>query len=42
MNIPYASGALMSTVDDMLNWQLALNHNLLVNTENSEKSFSNL
>jgi CubicO group peptidase (beta-lactamase class C family) len=39
LNIPYASGALMSTVDDMLNWQIALNQNLLVNKKTLKKAF---
>jgi len=38
--IPFASGALMSTLNDMLKWQNALNHNLLLKRENSQKAFS--
>lgn len=39
-SVPYASGALMSTVDDMLKWQMALNKNLLLNKEQTKKAFS--
>lgn len=38
-SLPYASGALMSTLKDMLKWQHALNTNLLLNKEESEKAF---
>lgn len=36
LSIPYASGSLMSTVDDMLKWQEAINTNSLI-TEMSKK-----
>lgn len=36
LSIPYASGSLMSTVDDMLKWQEAININSLI-TEMSKK-----
>jgi CubicO group peptidase (beta-lactamase class C family) len=38
-NIPFASGSLMSTVEDMLNWQNALNQNLLVKSATAKKAF---
>ncbi|PKW20416.1 serine hydrolase domain-containing protein [Flavobacterium lindanitolerans] len=38
--IPYSSGSLMSTSEDMLKWQNALNHNLLLNEKTSEKAFT--
>lgn len=40
LKIPYASGSLMSTVDDMLIWQEALNDNLLVRQITIEKAFT--
>ena len=39
-NIPYSSGALMSTLGDMLKWQNALNKNLLVNANTIKKAFN--
>lgn len=39
-NIPYASGALMSTLDDMLLWQSALNGNQIVSEETLQKAFT--
>jgi CubicO group peptidase (beta-lactamase class C family) len=39
-NIPYASGALMSTLEDMLKWQNALNKNLVVSASTIKKAFS--
>lgn len=39
-SVPYASGSLMSTVEDMLKWQIALNENLLLNEEPTKKAFS--
>lgn len=39
-SVPYASGALMSTVDDMLKWQMAINNNLLLDKEQTQKVFS--
>lgn len=41
LSIPYASGSLMSTVDDMLKWQNAINDNLLINEKTLEKVFTN-
>jgi CubicO group peptidase (beta-lactamase class C family) len=41
LNLPYASGSLMSTVDDMLKWQEAINDNLLINEKTKEKVFTN-
>ncbi|TJY35962.1 serine hydrolase domain-containing protein [Pontimicrobium aquaticum] len=40
LSIPYASGSLMSTVDDMLKWQEAINNNLLVSQSTIDKVFS--
>lgn len=39
-SIPYSSGALMSSLDDMLKWQNALNQNVLLTAENSIKAFN--
>ncbi len=39
-SIPFSSGALMSTVDDMLLWQNALNQNLLLNASSTNLAFS--
>ena len=39
-SVPFSSGSLMSTVDDMLKWQNALNNNLLVNAKTTAKAFS--
>lgn len=39
LSIPYASGSLMSTVDDMLTWQEAINDNLLVSQSTIDKVF---
>jgi CubicO group peptidase (beta-lactamase class C family) len=39
-SVPFASGALMSTLDDLLKWQDALNKNLLLSAENSAKAFT--
>ncbi|SEM42602.1 CubicO group peptidase, beta-lactamase class C family [Chryseobacterium taichungense] len=39
-SVPYASGSLMSTLDDMLKWQIALNQNLLLNQKESTKAFT--
>jgi hypothetical protein len=38
-SVPAASGALMSTLDDMLKWQNALNQNLLLKAGNAAKAF---
>lgn len=39
--LPYASGSLMSTVDDMFKWQEGIKNNLLINKETTEKVFTN-
>ncbi|KQR72518.1 serine hydrolase [Pedobacter sp. Leaf176] len=39
-SIPFSSGSLMSTVDDMLKWQNALNKNLIVNSKTIDKAFT--
>jgi CubicO group peptidase (beta-lactamase class C family) len=39
-SVPYASGALMATLDDLLKWQNGLNHNLLLKSENAKKAFT--
>ena len=39
-SVPFSSGSLMSTVNDMLKWQNALNQNLLLKNETSPKAFS--
>ena len=39
-SIPFSSGALMSTVDDMLLWQNALNNQLLLKSETIKKAFT--
>lgn len=39
-SVPFSSGALMSTVNDMLKWQNALTKNKLINAESSKKAFS--
>ncbi|MCB2209241.1 MAG: beta-lactamase family protein [Bacteroidetes bacterium] len=41
LSIPYASGSLMSTVDDMLKWQNAINDNVLISEKTKEKLFTN-
>jgi CubicO group peptidase (beta-lactamase class C family) len=38
-SIPFSSGSLMSTADDMLKWQQALNQNLLLNSKETQKAF---
>jgi len=40
LNLPYASGSLMSCVDDMLLWQKAIKNNLLISTSTIEKAFT--
>jgi CubicO group peptidase (beta-lactamase class C family) len=40
-SLPYSSGSLMSTVDDMFKWQDALKNNLLINQKTYEKVFTN-
>jgi CubicO group peptidase (beta-lactamase class C family) len=39
-SVPFSSGSLMSTINDMLKWQNALNKNLLLNSEHTKKAFS--
>ncbi|MEY8759849.1 serine hydrolase domain-containing protein [Chryseobacterium tongliaoense] len=38
-SVPFSSGSLMSTVDDMLKWQNALNKNILLGSKETEKAF---
>jgi CubicO group peptidase (beta-lactamase class C family) len=38
-SVPFASGALMSTLGDMLKWQNALNSNALLSAETAKKAF---
>ncbi len=40
-SIPYASGALMSTVADMLTWQEAIKNHVLLNKETTQMAFAN-
>lgn len=40
-SIPYASGSIMSNVDDMLKWQNAIKNNVLLNPLFTEKAFTN-
>lgn len=39
-SVPFSSGSLMSTLDDMLKWQNALNQNVLLRQENLAKAFT--
>ena len=39
-SVPFASGSLMSTLEDMLRWQNALNHNVLLGSIETKKAFS--
>lgn len=39
-SVPFSSGSLMSTLDDMLKWQKALNQNLLLSQKNQIKAFT--
>ncbi|WP_390451241.1 serine hydrolase domain-containing protein, partial [Chryseobacterium sp. Alg-005] len=39
-SVPYASGSLMSTVEDLVKWQNALNQNLLLKPEEIKKAFT--
>lgn len=39
-SVPFASGALMSTVDDLFLWQKALNNNVLLNSDTTKKLFT--
>ncbi|UOK41697.1 MULTISPECIES: serine hydrolase domain-containing protein [Flavobacterium] len=38
-SVPFSSGSLMSTLDDMLKWQNALNQNMLLDTADLNKAF---
>jgi CubicO group peptidase (beta-lactamase class C family) len=39
-SVPFSSGSLMSTMNDMLKWQNALNQNSLLKNETAQKAFS--
>lgn len=39
-SVPFASGSLMSTVEDMVKWQNAINKNLILDTEYTKKAFT--
>ncbi len=39
LSIPFSAGSLMSTAQDMLKWQNALNKNVLLKAENAKKAF---
>jgi CubicO group peptidase (beta-lactamase class C family) len=39
--IPYASGSLMSSVDDMFIWQEAIKNHVLISKKTTEKAFTN-
>lgn len=39
-SVPYASGSLMSTLEDMLKWQNSLNQNVLLNKKETLKAFT--
>ncbi|MEB2775855.1 serine hydrolase domain-containing protein [Algoriphagus sp. D3-2-R+10] len=41
LSLPYSSGSLMSTVDDMLKWNEALKNNTLLKEETTKKAFEN-
>ncbi|WP_192350000.1 serine hydrolase [Algoriphagus sp. Y33] len=41
LSLPYASGSLMSTVDDMLKWNEAIKNNTLVKEATKNKAFEN-
>lgn len=38
-SVPFSSGSLMSTVDDLWKWQQALNQNILLNPAETQKAF---
>lgn len=38
-SVPFSSGSLMSTVDDLLKWQQALNQNVFLNSTETQKAF---
>lgn len=39
-SVPFSSGSLMSTLDDMLKWQNALNRNQLLGSKETQKAFN--
>lgn len=41
LTLPYAAGSIMSSVDDMLKWQTALNNNVFVKEATLDKAFKN-
>jgi CubicO group peptidase (beta-lactamase class C family) len=41
LSLPYAAGAIMSTVDDMLKWQTALSNNVFVKQATLNKAYTN-
>lgn len=41
LTLPYAAGSIMSTVDDMLKWQIAITTDVLVKEETIDKAFTN-
>jgi len=41
LTLPYAAGSIMSTVDDMLKWQTAINTNVFVKKATINKAFTN-
>ncbi|MEM8510155.1 MAG: serine hydrolase domain-containing protein [Bacteroidota bacterium] len=40
-SIPFSSGALMSTVEDMFKWQKGVKNHILINEESTKKVFTN-
>jgi CubicO group peptidase (beta-lactamase class C family) len=41
LSYPYASGSILSTVEDMFKWQQALNNNIIIKEETKSKAFTN-
>jgi hypothetical protein len=41
-SVPFSSGLLMSTVDDLLKWQQALNQNVFLNSTETQKLSGNI
>jgi CubicO group peptidase (beta-lactamase class C family) len=41
LSYPYASGSILSTVEDMFKWQQALNQNILIKEVTKSKAFTN-
>lgn len=39
-SVPFASGSLMSTAEDMLKWQKAINNNLILDAAHTQKAFT--